>query len=83
MSNWSYGIYNEDTDEHFLLVEDVTFPQAIRELLKLAEEDNETKELISNIREIADDPGIMDDPAQWEDFDFYGPNDYIWFVMEQ
>lgn len=75
-----------------ILGECVTFSQAVTELLKWVQNEmNEAEEyemdnwsiLEAGIRDIHDDPGIMDDPDQWEDasfYDQYGTEFYVQMV---
>lgn len=82
---WSFGYTNplsshqDDTDGDVLFGEENTFSEAIRQLhenvlfeVKSAEEYEimAYEQLLIDISDIMDDPGIMDDPDQWEDQTF-------------
>jgi hypothetical protein len=95
MSTWESGVLYADTDIPALIAEDVTFGEGMRKLLETAKfnlehdesrMDDETHEeyntLIEEISEIVDDPGIMEDPDHWQDFDFEGPNQTTWYIWE-
>lgn len=72
-----------------VLGECVTFSQAVSELLKYVQNQLNEAELYqmecwqlleSDIRDIHDDPGIMNDSDQWEDqtfYDIYGTEFYV------
>lgn len=38
--------------------------------------------LLADIQDISHDPGIMDDPDQWEDEDFYGNTIVFWITED-
>jgi len=74
-----------------ILGEERTFAQAITNLLKWVQNEmNEAEEyemdnwsaLEADIRDIHDDPGIMNDPDQWEDTTFNDSYDTEFFIQE-
>jgi hypothetical protein len=95
MSTWEIGVLYPDLDYPTLIGEDMTFQNGMHKLLETAKfnlehdksiMDDETHEeydtLIDEISEIVDDPGFMEDPDQWEDFEFAGPNFTTWYIYE-
>lgn len=83
--SWSVGFRNH-FDGDFTFAGDVTFRKGMRILRNLAltaRDDSDVPELIkviSDINDICGDKGIMDDPDQWEDTEFYGPDITFWIV---
>jgi len=93
VNNWASGIYYPDTKSTNEFVSNTTFGHALRTMLKEAQErtndaydnnDHETGKmyevLVADIRDIADDEGIMDDPDMWEEQTFYLDDDTEWYI---
>lgn len=94
---WSFGYTDTIGDNgpvETVWGEETTFSAAIRQLrenvLFEAKEADESESeayevLIADISDIADDPGIMDDPDQWEEEDFFLQNNSLrsyWVVTD-
>jgi hypothetical protein len=60
--------------------------QHVRSVLdNMGETDNDREEykmLLSHITDVSQDSGIMDDPDQWYDEDFYGDSITFWVVED-
>lgn len=88
---WSVGVEHNNGDELTIWADDVTFPEGMRILLEKVQNaymedstDNNASDyllIIGDITDITDDSGIMDDPDQWDDNSFYGPDDIEWFIV--
>lgn len=91
---WSAGFTSNEpeTVDTITFVEDETFRYALRFLRKhvmtilenMDESDNLREEYevcLADINDIYNDPGIMTDPDQWEDLDFYVENGHF-YVFE-
>lgn len=89
--SWNVG-FTYDGEEDTVLKEDVTFESGVNVLYRYVgnllkrNENNEDVDLDAyeavggEISDIKDDPGIMDDPDQWEEMEFYGPSITLWIV---
>lgn len=88
-SSWNVG-FTPDDGKDTVLGEDVSYRKGMAILMQYAQENLEKSCIISevcswellvaDIKDLLDDPGIMDDPDSWEDEDFYGPAITIWIV---
>lgn len=83
------------SDNAEVFVTSVTFQLAMDKLLFMAksgaglaimeqryEDLKQYEVLIADIRDITEDPSIMDDPDLHEEMEFYGPNGTIWYIQE-
>jgi len=92
---WSFGYTDPISEDHPIDVfwgEASTFREAVSELHDMVEkmaseaesyEEDHFGQVISDIRTILEDPGIMYDPDQWEDKEFtdnYG--EIVYYVVE-
>ena len=87
---WSVGYLQDDGEEtHFANF--ATFGKGMAHLEghvltvldNMEESDNLRKEyetVFADIKDISRDPGIMDDPDQWEDLEFYTESGYFYIV---
>ena len=87
--SWSVG-FTLDGEDDTVFADNVSFRKGMNILYQNAltnankAQDSELNDewliLVSDIKDILGDEGIMGDPDQWEDEDFYGPEVTYWIV---
>lgn len=91
---WSVGFTSNEFDAQDVTLATVdTFSEGMRwleahisSILSKMDEMNDEREeyqtLFADITDISHDSGIMDDPDQWEDENFYGDSIMFWLVQD-
>lgn len=89
---WSVGVEWNNGKESTIFGDDVTFRKGMHILAEMVQKEltivegtelqNPYETLLADIKDIKDDPGIMEDSDMWEDETFYGPDDQEWFIVE-
>jgi hypothetical protein len=90
--SWSIG-FTRDGEQDTILDDNVQFVEGIHNLYESVQkaiqraESEESDDMyglevmLADILDIKDDAGIMEDPDQWEDWDFFGPEVTYWIVL--
>lgn len=88
--SWSVGFAHSNGDVTYLY-HVVTFPEGMRKLYTYvvgemdSSDESESEEwltLIADISDIKDDPGIMGDPDQWEDEEFWVTDGHYYVIQD-